>query len=213
MRKQINFIYMGMMILFSAVIGLNGQNTSSAELIGTCEGCEAVFEYGDRILSPVDTLIDFTRSGPKMKLTGTVYENDGNTPATGVILYIYHTDQKGVYPTRGDEKGWARRHGYIRGWIKTDSTGRYSFYTLRPGTYPSRSEPAHVHIILLEPDGKYYWLHSYYFADDPLLSQEDRKVIAIRGGGSRILDLKSEDGLLVGRKDIVLGLNVPGYEK
>lgn len=181
------------------------------ELIGTCEGCEAIFEFGDRELSAVDTLKDFADPGPKLKISGIVYESDEKTPAENVILYIYHTDQDGVYPTKGDEKGWAKRHGYIRGWIKTDENGRYTFYTLKPGTYPSGSEPAHIHITLLEPDGRYYWLNSYYFADDPLLKEEDRQSSSIRGGGNNILNLKKENNLLIGIRDIILGKNVPGY--
>jgi protocatechuate 3,4-dioxygenase beta subunit len=182
------------------------------KLVGACEGCEAIFEFGERKLSAVDTLIDFIDPGPQIKISGTVYKSDGSTPAGNVILYIYHTNQEGIYPTKGDEKGWAKRHGYIRGWMKTDENGRYTFYTLKPGTYPSRSEPAHIHITVLEPNGKYYWLHSYYFADDPLLQEEDTQLSAVRGGGSSILNLKKENNLLVGYRDIILGKNIPGYK-
>ncbi|MBD3291266.1 intradiol ring-cleavage dioxygenase [candidate division KSB1 bacterium] len=202
------------LISFALVcLSCQAQTDQSRELVGgPCEGCEAVFEYGDERLAPVDTLIDFHEPGPKLKVTGTVYENDGQTPAEDVVLYIYHTNQEGIYPTRGDEKGWARRHGYIRGWVKTDSTGEYAFYTLKPGTYPSRSAPAHIHITVLEPDGKYYWLHSYLFANDPLLSKSDRETNSGRGGGKRILDLNEKNGILVGTRDIILGKNIPGYE-
>lgn len=181
------------------------------ELIGSCEGCEAVFEFGDKKLSAIDTLIDFSDPGPKLKISGTVYKNDGLTPAENIILYVYHTNQDGIYPKKGGEKGWARRHGYIRGWFKTDENGKYTFYTLKPGTYPSRNEPAHIHITVLEPNGKYYWIHDYYFADDPSLTEEDKIISSLRGGGNRILDLKKENNLLIGNRDIILGRNVPGY--
>jgi len=192
--------------------GCRGQNTNQRRLIGTCEGCEAVFEYGDRELSAVDTLIDFMEEGPKLKVTGMVYKKDGKTPAQDVILYVYHTDQNGIYPTRGDEKGWARRHGFIRGWVKTDSNGKYTFYTLKPGTYPSRSEPAHIHIVILEPNGKYYWLNSYHFEDDPLIKEKEKFPSSPRGGSSGVLKLEEDNGLLIGKRDIILGLNIPGYE-
>ena len=165
------------------------------ELIGTCEGCEAIFEYGERKLSAVDTLIDFDNQGQKLKVSGIVYEKDGKTPAENVIVYIYHTNQNGIYPTKGDEKGWAKRHGYIRGWVKTDNKGKYTFYTLKPGTYPSRNEPAHIHITVLEPNGKYYWINSYYFSDDSLLTDKDKNNTSIRGGGANILNLKKENNL------------------
>jgi len=120
----------------------NEKNEIDFQLVGgPCEGCEAIFEYGSMELYPTDTLPDFYDEGTKIKLTGTIYENDGKTPARGVILYIYHTDQSGIYPTKGSETGWARRHGYIRGWIKTGNDGKYTFYTLKPGAYPSRDTP------------------------------------------------------------------------
>lgn len=178
---------------------------------GPCEGCEAVFEYGQRPLSPVDTLPDFHQPGPKLKVTGTVYQTDGKTPAAGVILYLYHTDQTGVYPSRQARTRWERRHGTIRGWVKTDANGRYTFYTLRPGTYPSRSQPAHIHVVILEPDGKYYWVTSFVFADDPLLQEKDRKPRSPRGGSSGVLRLRQEGDLLVGHRDFILGRNIPGY--
>lgn len=193
------------------IIILTNCYAQNYELIGTCEGCEAIFESGDRKLSAVDTLIDFASPGPKLKISGTVYKNDEETPAENVILYVYHTNQKGIYPTKGDEKGWAKTHGYIRGWIKTDKNGKYTFYTLRPGTYPSRSEPAHIHITVLEPNGKYYWINNYYFADDPLLTNKDKKEILIRGGFTNILNLKKENNLLTGNRNIILGKNIPGY--
>jgi protocatechuate 3,4-dioxygenase beta subunit len=185
---------------------------SKPKLIGSCEGCEAIFEYGEKKLTPADTLVDFKRPGAKLKLTGTIYQNDGKTPARDVILYIYHTNQNGIYETTGNETGWGKRHGRIRGWIKTDTDGGYNFYTLKPGTYPSRSEPAHVHPIILEPNGNHYWLGSYYFDDDPLLTQNHRNPDSQRGGSNGIMILEKENGIWVGRRDITLGKNIPGYE-
>lgn len=181
-------------------------------LIGSCEGCEAVLEFGDRELSSVDTLPDFEDEGTKIKVSGTIYQPDGKTPAEGVILYIYHTNQDGIYATRGGETGWANRHGYIRGWVKTGKDGKYTFYTLKPGIYPNRSAPAHIHPIILEPDGKYYWLGSYHFEGDPLLTKKEISPKSPRGGSSGLLSLKEEDNLWVGERDIILGKNVSGYK-
>jgi len=197
--------------LFLTMMLLSTCKAQNYELIGTCEGCEAIFEFGNKKLSAIDTLIDFTNPGSKLKISGTIYKNDGITPAKNVLLYVYHTNQDGIYPKKGDEKGWAKRHGYIRGWIKTDEIGKYTFYTLKPGSYPSRDEPAHIHITVLEPNGKYYWIHDFYFADDPSLTSEDKKNSSIRGGGNRVLNLKKENNLLIGTRDIILGKNVPGY--
>jgi protocatechuate 3,4-dioxygenase beta subunit len=199
-------------LLFSCAISQN-RNNGKTRLVGeSCEGCEAIFEYGDKKLSPVDTLPDFNDKGLKIKVTGTIYQNDGKTPAEDVILYIYHTDQNGIYATRGGETGWGKRHGYIRGWVKTGKDGRYTFYTLKPGTYPSGRIPAHIHPTILEPNGKYYWLGSYHFEDDSLLTEKEISPESPRGDISGLLSLRKEGELWVGKRDIILGKNVPDYD-
>lgn len=210
MRQSIRLL--PVLLILASFANSQDFNESNTQLVGRCEGCQAVFEYGGKELSPVDTLPDFHDEGQKIKVTGTIYQPDGKTPAEGVILYIYHTDQNGIYATKGGETGWARRHGYIRGWIKTGKDGKYSFYTLKPGAYPSRSVPAHIHPIILEPSGKYYWLGSYHFEGDPLLTERQKSPKAPRGGSSGLLSLKKEGDLWVGERDIILGKNVPGYE-
>lgn len=185
---------------------LTEQNSSLVG--GPCEGCEAIFEFGSRQLSPVDTLPGFAQTDEKLKITGIIYQNDGKTPAQDVILYIYHTNEKGVYPSTGNEKGWARRHGTIRGWIKTDSKGGYTFYTRLPGSYGSN--PAHIHPTILEPNGQYYYVDEYGFEGDPNLNQHRE---SNPRGGSGIVEIKQENNILVIQRDIVLGLNVPEYKK
>lgn len=190
----------------------SSQDKAIPKLVGgPCEGCEAIFEYGERPLLSIDTLPDFNSAGPKVKMTGTVYQPDGKTPAADVIIYIYHTDQAGVYAKNGDETGWAKRHGYIRGWAKTGADGTYSFYTLKPGAYPERSTPAHIHPTILEPNGKYYWLHAIHFEGDPLLEPSDIPVDP-RGGIPTVISLKMEDSIWVAKCDIILGKNIPSYQ-
>lgn len=202
------------LVLFFAVCSCQSQDkkTATKALVGgPCEGCEAIFEYGNQRLSAVDTLPDFAQNEPKLKLTGTVFNKDGRAPAKDVILYIYQTDRNGLYPKKGDEKGWARRHGYIRGWIKTDRSGRYTFYTFRPASYPDRIAPEHIHITVKEPGYNEYYIDDFVFDDDPLLTKKDRKALLNRGGsGISVPVLK--DGILTVNRDIILGLNIPNYE-
>ena len=184
---------------------------TNARLVGgPCEGCEAVLDYGDRELSPTDTLPEFEQNEPKIKITGTIYEQDGKTPAEGVVLFVHQTNEDGEYPRRGGETGWERNYGYIHGWIKTKADGRYTFYTFRPGKYGR--QPAHIHPIILEPNGKYYWLGSYFFEDDSRLGNEQRNPESPRGGTSGVISLKKENGILVGERDFILGENISGYK-
>lgn len=207
--KTINFI----IILLLTVTSCQSQTTKTDtnKLVGgPCEGCEAIFEYGKQKLSSIDTLPDFQKKEPKLKLTGTVYKNDGITPAENIILYIYHTDRNGIYPTKGNEEGWAKRHGYIRGWIKTDKMGKYTFLTFRPASYPNAAEPEHIHITVKEPNKNEYYIDDFVFDDDPMLTQNKRNQLKNRGG-SGIVKPVFIDHILTAKRNIVLGLNIPDY--
>lgn len=179
---------------------------------GPCEGCDAIDEYGSKKLTNYDTLPDYHDAGPRMEVSGTIYKKDGKTPAQDVILYIYHTDQQGEYPTKGDETGWARRHGFIRGWIKTGADGAYRFHTLKPAAYPGRQNPAHIHATLKEPGVSAYWIDEYLFDDDPILSDDERAAQRKRGGSGIIRLIWKADGTILAHRDIVLGMNIPGYD-
>ncbi len=179
---------------------------------GGCEGCEAIFESPVAFaqLNEVDTLMDFNQPGPKLVVSGTIYQKDGKTPAPGVVMYFYHTDQSGVYPTKGGEKGWEKRHGYLRGWIKTDKNGFYKFYTLVPASYPNSTNPKHIHPIIKENGKTAYWIDEFVFDDDPLLPKTERNR-ENPVGGSGVLKTVLKDGVLHAERNIVLGLNVSGY--
>lgn len=199
------------MLIITACPSQSG-NPSDQIVGGPCEGCEAIFEYGDKVLTATDTLPKFQESEPKLKITGTIYEKDGKTPAEGVILYIYHTNREGIYETRGDEKGWARRHGFIRGWLRTEKDGRYTVYTFRPAAYPDRSEPEHIHMTVKEPGKNEYYIDSIFFEDDPLLTGSAKSGTRNRGG-SGIVQPVLKDNLLTVARDIILGMNIPNYNQ
>jgi protocatechuate 3,4-dioxygenase beta subunit len=180
---------------------------------GMCEGCEAIYESP----VPFEQLKAFillpgtTWNGKKpLGINGVVYKADGKTPAPGVVLYLYHTDETGHYPKKGDEKGWAKRHGYIRGWLKTNEKGEYKFGTLRPGSYPDSPVPAHVHVTVKEPGINEYYIDEFLFADDPLLTAEKRDHLPNRGG-SGIVKLIDVGNMYKGERNIYLGKNIPDY--
>lgn len=164
----------------------------------------------DQIAS-VDTSPGWDQKGQRILITGKIYHLDGKTPAPNVTLYYYHTDIAGLYSTKPSLDQRARRHGYIRGWVKTDQNGTYSIYTIRPAAYPNSKEPAHIHPSIKEPDISVpYWIDEFVFQGDPLLT--DAKANSMRNrGGSGVLDLQKRGELLVAKHDIILGLNIPNY--
>lgn len=181
---------------------------------GRCEGCEAIYESKISFdqLNEIDTLPDFHEPGPKIEVSGTIFQQDGKTPAKDVILYIYHTDQNGLYSKKGDEEGWAKRHGYIRGWLKTDANGFYKFYTLVPASYPNSNNPKHIHPTIKEKGKSEFWIDDFVFDDDPLLNNKERtKPHPVCGSG--ILKTEMKEGMLKATRNIILGLNVADYPK
>jgi protocatechuate 3,4-dioxygenase beta subunit len=187
-------------------------NTNSAARVGgPCEGCEAIYESPvpeDKMESTI-YLPDWNDKGPKLEIKGVVYKKDGS-PAPGVIIYVYHTDQKGLYPTRGDEKYWGKRHGYIRGWMKTNDKGEYKFYTLRPASYPQGRNPQHIHVTIKEPGLNEYWIDEYLFSDDPYLSEQE-KTNSRNYGGNGLLTTKLEGDIQKAERNIYLGKNIQNY--
>lgn len=210
LTKMRSLIY----ILILTTISCQSQtkrNIPSKIVGGPCEGCEAIFEYGNNILNVTDTLPGYIENEPKIKITGTVFKKDGKTPANNVILYIYHTNRNGIYEKKGNEKGWAKRHGFIRGWIKTDAQGTYTFLTFRPVAYPGGREPEHIHMTVKEPNKNEYYIDDIMFADDPKLTPYIIKRLKKRAG-SGVVELKKDHGMLTAKRTIVLGLNIPNYD-
>lgn len=215
--KPAFFIYVATILAFyqagcqSATSSRNINNEKMIHVGGTCEGCEAIFESPIPFekLDWVDTLPDFNEKGPRLIVSGTVYRSDGKTPAPGIILYIYHTDQGGNYTSRGNEKNWEKRHGYIRGWVRTNEKGEYKFLTLRPASYPNSRAPQHIHPTIKEPGLTPYWIDEFVFEDDPFLAGDTSN--RPPRGGSGILKIQHTNGIQIAKRDIILGLNVPGY--
>lgn len=153
------------------------------------------------------TLIMPTRgeAGERLIVEGTVYRPDGKTPADGVLLYAYQTNAGGVYAKRGDETGNGRRHGSLRGWLRTGADGKYRIETIKPGSYPTRSEPAHIHLTLQPPGEPERYIDDVVFEDDPLLTPEHRARLRQRGGSGIVRLTQIADGTLRATRDIYLG--------
>lgn len=168
-------------------------------------------------IDATDTSAGWPQPGQKILLKGTVYAADGKTPVPGVLLYYYQTNTEGRYLHRPEEprsmppNERRQTNGYIRGWVRTDSTGRYFIYTVRPGSYPGSREPAHVHVSVKEPNVlNEYYIDEFLFDDDPFLTADRRKKLENRGGNG-VLRLIANGDLQVGERNIVLGRNIPNY--
>ena len=203
--KHLVFLVISLILVASSCA-----QSRSTQIGGPCEGCEAVNDYGEKTLKSVDTISGFDHTSNKIKVSGIVYKNDGKTPAKDVILYIYHTDENGRYPSKASSQGWEKRHGYLRTWLKTDQNGRYAFYTTRPASYPNSTVPQHIHITVKEPNLSPYYVEDFYFLDDPNITPNIINRTNARGG-SGVIELKENGTLKMATRDIILGLNIPNY--
>ncbi len=186
-------------------------NRDSGRVGGPCQECEGIYEGMPKALSWMTVIADSAEPGEPLEISGTIYKKDGKTPAREIILYVYHTNAKGFYEASKNQTGTSRHHGHLRGWVKTDEKGRYRFQSIRPAPYPNGKAPAHIHCIIKEPHKNEYWIDNYFFEDDPNLAIEKRRQ-HWRGGLGIIKLTKNENGAWTGRRDIVLGLNVPNYK-
>lgn len=201
------------LILLSASSVPASQGDGTEPIIGgPCEGCEAVFEGLPDELSWRARIAPRDEPGDPMVIEGIVHDARGN-PASGVVVYAYHTDDDGIYPPDERFPGTAAyRHGRLRAWVETDEQGRYRFDTIRPARYPSNDIPAHVHMHIIEPGCCTYYLTGIHFEDDPLLSDEERADLADGRGGNALVDPERDvEGVWRVRRDIILGEGVPGY--
>ena len=143
------------------------------------------------VIAPAD------EPGQRMRISGTVYAADGKTPVEGVVIYVYHTNAQGRYDMRPGEHPDAPQFR-LQAWMKTGADGRYEFDTIKPGSYPSGTEPAHIHSALTPPGGEPDWSGDYLFEGDPKIEQRHLR-------NSSVLTLRpGDDGVLVGTRDFVI---------
>ncbi|TYA92335.1 peptidase associated/transthyretin-like domain-containing protein [Seonamhaeicola marinus] len=206
---------LGILLLTLFAFSCKGQSNSDVErnVGGPCQDCKAVLDFKELNIKPksTDTLPGFENNEPKIKITGTAFKRDGKTPAENILLYVYHVDRNGIYQPSETPVGWEKRHGQFRGWLKTGTDGKFTFYTFRPLPYPEVQEPEHIHIYVKEPNTIPYYIDSYLFESDPTLT-EDKKQSLKNRGGSGIIKLKQENGIWTANRDLILGLNIPDYE-
>lgn len=220
MNVTASFPVILLFILYFPLSSCNGQakvnqkisSQKQAIVGGECDGCELMFIDMPGQIKSTDYSPGWNEKGQKLLVTGIAYKIDGKMPAPNVIIYYWHTDNNGYYsPTSGMDVG-AKKHGHIRGWVKTDENGKYAIYTIRPAPYPNDNLPAHIHLSIKESgidDG--YYVDDLIFDDDQLVIPHRKKHPLENRGGSGILRVLLKGDLQIAEHDIVLGLNIPNY--
>ncbi len=169
-----------------------------------CEGCEGALERDPGKLSWQSRIGPGSEPGEPMRIEGRVLKIDGKTPAAGVIVYAYQTNAKGLYANGSPETEWSRRHGRLRGWAKTDAQGRYAFETTKPAPYPTQIMPAHVHLTVIEPGRKSYYIDDIVFDGEFGVTPSYRARRELRGGSGIVSLTRDASGRWMARRNIVL---------
>lgn len=127
--------------------------------------------------------------GVPLAVHGQVFQPDGATPAPNVVVFAYQTDAAGLYSRPGDAEEWR-----LKGWATTDADGRFEFATIRPGPYPGRTEPAHIHMTVESRTFGRQWAE-LLFADDPLVTAAVRDRSAWAGRFGFVRPVRVEAGI------------------
>lgn len=141
--------------------------------------------------------------GQPMRISGTVYSEDGVTPVRGAKLEIWHADAQGAYhpAARGDISRYRRGEINLRGVTTTGDAGRYAFMSIVPGHYGNRRR--HIHWKVAAPGHQALTTQSYWLEEHG--TPRDRGDAADpRVEACRWVSFTDRHGTAVGVFDIVL---------
>jgi len=203
MKKLTPLMFFACLISFNTLIAQELASTSN-DIPLNYKKRNAVYDYSEKNLNNTDTIPDFATKSDKLKITGTIYQSDGKTPASNVILFIHQPDEDGNYDLKRDEN--RKRYIHHRGWIKTNADGQYTFYTFIPGKFLRSKELRQIHRTIKEPGKAEYDLTSFFFDDDPLLP--DLTLACRAKAVMSMLKLNKKGDMYVATKDIILDKNI-----
>ena len=133
------------------------------------EGPYYVNENLDRSDIRIDTADGTVSEGAVLTLDWVVSQVDGSAciPLEGVLVDVWHCDALGNYSDVGAEQG----HDYLRGYQKTDASGKARIVTVYPGWYQGRAVHIHFKIRTDAAAASGLEFTSQLFFDDPLSAQ------------------------------------------
>jgi len=141
--------------------------------------------------------------GTPMRISGTVYSEDGTTPIANAKVEIWHADGGGSYHPEGNGDIAKYRRGEInlRGTTHTDAQGRYAFDSIVPGHYGDRRR--HLHWKVSAPGHRGVTTQSYWLEERG--TPRDRGDAADRRPEAcRWVEFRSQQGTSTGVFDVVL---------
>ena len=138
--------------------------------------------FGHSVLGPLDSNLvrnyatDSDAIGERIIVHGTVMDENGR-PVAGTLIEIWQANAGGKYRHVNDKYQAALDPNFGGcGRVVSDSAGRYSFRTIRPGPYPFPNDgcawrPAHIHLSIFGHAFAQRLVTQFYFEGDPLISR------------------------------------------
>ena len=133
------------------------------------------------------TIAESSEPGPRLTVSGRVLGSDGR-PIAGASIYAYQTDANGEY-VKGMSGGGSDRPRLF-GYLRSDAQGRYSFSTIKPGSYPNSRNPGHIHFEISAP-GHEPRVYEIVFENDPFISTAFREQAKIPYSGVEIVTTRT----------------------
>jgi protocatechuate 3,4-dioxygenase beta subunit len=140
-------------------------------------------------------------------LSGRVLDAAGR-PVAGAVVEIWQCDAFGRYRHPRDRADGRDAGFQGRGRVQADTSGAYSFRTIRPVAYPGRTP--HIHVSVLRPDAREGLVTQFYVAGEAANARD----FLFNGLGERAREAvlmhlvpaeRIEAGALLAERDIVLG--------
>jgi protocatechuate 3,4-dioxygenase beta subunit len=115
--------------------------------------------------------------GERIIVQGRVLDGDGR-PVRGTLIEVWQADAAGRYAHENDKHPAPLDPNFPgAGRCTTDTEGRYTFLTIKPGAYPWKNHhnawrPAHIHFSVFGEAFAQRLVTQMYFPGDPLFSQD-----------------------------------------
>jgi len=149
------------------------------------------------------TIVAKDEPGKKLIVKGRVQLPDGE-PVAGAQIWVFQTDVEGYYKKSesGGDLGW--REARISKVFTAGPNGEFQIHTIRPGGYPGRALPEHIHFRISTSEIEEQE-HTIFFADDKRVTDSFKSRIQ-RDDRLYLVDLKTDDDYLVGKFNLVFDL-------